>query len=306
MPVNRFAFKRPIAPKRALAGWSDTLVLRFLALLFAKNCFQHTTQAVLAGTHVLFRLSPFLCSIASIGLLTVFVSAQTPAQSSGSPDLNTIVSRMMAAQQHNRLQARPFTVKRDYQLLDRQQEQKAQVVAHITYMPPDHKEYQIVSSHGGLGEKILRDVLNKETEEPRDPDRKELSAANYNFEFLGNTQLDGRSCYLIGIKPKRDDKELLRGQLWVDAENYNVRRIEGHPAKNPSWWIRDLQVLMTFADVDGMWLRTFTYAVANVRFKGTYEMVSRDLEYGPAQEQVVRRLRRRARPEIVTGSALRP
>lgn len=257
----------------------------------------------MAGTHVLLKLSQLVCFVAFVALS---LAAQATAQSGAPPDLNTIVARIMAAHQRNKLQARAFTVKRDYQLLDKQQDQKAQVVAHITYMPPDHKEYRIVSSHGGLGEKILRDVLNKETEEPKDPERKELSAANYNFEFLGNTQLDGRNCYLLGIKPKRDDKELIRGQVWVDAQNYNIRRIEGHPAKNPSWWIRDLQVFMNFAEVDGMWLRTFTYAVANVRFKGTYEMVSRDLEYGPAQEQVVRRVRRHARPEIVTGSALRP
>jgi hypothetical protein len=234
------------------------------------------------------------------------MAAQTPAQSSPPPDLHAIVSRMMAAQQHNKVRSRAFTVKRDYQLLDKQQEQKAQVVAHITYMPPDHKQYRIVSSHGGLGEKILRDVLDKETEEPRDPDRKELSEANYSFEFLGPAQLEGQSCYLIGLKPKREDKELIRGRLWVDAENYNIRRIEGHPAKNPSWWIRDLEVFMSFAEVDGMWLRTFTYAIANVRFKGKYEMVSRDLEYSPAQEQIVRRVRGHARPGIVTGAALNP
>jgi len=36
---------------------------------------------------------------------------------------------------------------------------------------------------------------------------------------------------------------------------------------------------MSFAEVDGMWLRTFTHAVADVRFKGKYVMESRDLEY---------------------------
>jgi outer membrane lipoprotein-sorting protein len=247
-----------------------------------------------------------LSTLACFALLAVtFASAQS-VPSAPAPDLNTIVSRMMAAQQRNRSQARAYTVKRDYQLLDKTQAQKAQVVAHITYMPPDQKQYRIESSHGGLGEKILRDVLNKETEQPKDPDRKELSAANYNFEFLGTEQLDGRNCYVLRLNPKRDDKELIRGQLWVDAESYNIRRIEGNPAKNPSWWIRDLHLLMSFAEVDGMWLRTFTYAVANVRFKGKYEMVSRDLEYGPAPEQIVRRFRQRGRPGIVTGAALNP
>ncbi len=232
--------------------------------------------------------------------------AQTPAQSNPAPDLNTIVNRMMTAQHRNKEQARAITVKRDYQLLDHRQEQKAQVVAHITYMPPDQKEYTIESSYGGIGEKILRDVLDKETEQPRDPGRKELSTQNYEFQLLGSESLNGHQCYVLALDPKRGDKELIRGRVWVDSETYNIRRIEGNPAKNPSWWIRDLYILMSFADVDGMWLRTFTYAVANVRFKGKYEMVSRDLEYHPAAEQVVQRLRRRGRPGIITGAAFNP
>jgi outer membrane lipoprotein-sorting protein len=252
------------------------------------------------GAQVLLKLSKLAC----FALLAVMASAQTSP--SAPLDLKTIIARMMAAQQHNKLQSRAYTVKRDYQLLDKTQVQKAQVVAHITYMPPDQKQYRIESSYGGLGEKILRDVLEKETAEPRDPDRKALSAANYNFELLGTEQLEGRNCYVLRLDPKRDDKELIRGQLWVDAETYNIHRIEGNPAKNPSWWIRDLHLLISFAEVDGMWLRTFTYAVANVRFKGKYEMVARDLEYNRAPEQVVRRFRRRARPGIVTGAALNP
>ena len=212
----------------------------------------------------------------------------------------------MAAQQHNREQARPITVKRDYQLLDKSQEEKAQVVAHITYMPPDQKQYRIESSHGGLGEKILRDVLEKETETSKNPDRKELSTQNYDFKLLGTQPIDGRTCYLVALNPKRDDKDLIRGQMWIDAETYNIRRLAGNPAKNPSWWIRDLYILMSFAEVDGMWLRTFTRAVANVRFKGKYEMVSRDIGYTPATQQLVRQVRRHPRPGILTGAAVNP
>jgi hypothetical protein len=62
-----------------------------------------------------------------------------------------------------------------------------------------------------------------------------------------------------------------------------------------------VHLLMSYADVDGMWLRTFTYAVANVRFKGKYEMVSRDLEYHVASKQVAGRVSRHTRPAIVTG-----
>jgi hypothetical protein len=225
------------------------------------------------------------------------------------PDVNSIVNAMFKAQQENKARVKPFTVKRDYLLLDKQEQEKARVVANISVLPPDGKEYQIESSSGGMGEKVLRDILTKETEQPKDADRKELSRDNYNFKLLGEEQVDGRRCYLLSLNPKREDKDLLRGKLWVDAETYNIRRIEGSPMKNPSWWLHDLSILMDFAEVDGMWLRTSMHAVANVRFKGKYVMEARDLEYRFAQETASRQpvsRRHRANPAIFAGSALRP
>jgi hypothetical protein len=240
--------------------------------------------------------------IFTVCVAMALAQAQAPQKEE---DVPTILSRMAIAQQQNAARSRAFTVTRDYQLLDKGNEPKAQIVAEITFVPPNQKQYQIQSSHGGLGEKVLRDILNRETEMPKDPQRKALTTENYDFQLLGREAVDGRQCFVLGLKPKREDKELIRGKAWVDAETYNVRRVEGNPAKSPSWWIHDIYVLMTFAEVDGMWLRTFTHAVANVRFKGRYEMVSRDLDYRPAQQASAQR-RSNRRQAMLAGAALNP
>jgi hypothetical protein len=238
---------------------------------------------------------------ALVGLLAAVAAAQTNHTQA---DAQNIVDRMLRAQKDNKSRVHAFTVKRGYHLYDKQQQEKAQVVANITVLPPDGKEYQVESSSGGMGEKVLRDILSKETESPKNAQRKELSAENYDFQLLGQEMLDGRQCYLLGLNPKREDKDLLRGKIWVDTENYNIRRLEGTPVKNPSWWVHDIHILMSFADVDGMWLRTFTHAVANVRFKGRFVMESRDLEYTFAQETASRH--RHRNPGILAGSAINP
>jgi hypothetical protein len=216
-----------------------------------------------------------------IVLLAVLAQAQ-------SPDLDTIVSRMVAVQREDATRVHAFTVRRDYQILDKQMASRAQVVASITFVPPNQREYKIESAQGGLGEKVLRDFLARETEPSREPKHKEVGPENYNFRLAGAGVLDGRSCYVLALLPKREEKELIRGKAWVDAETFQIRRVEGAPGKSPSWWIHDLYILMSFAEVDGMWMRILTHATANIRFKGRYMMVVRDLEYRPMQPEVVR------------------
>jgi hypothetical protein len=240
-----------------------------------------------------------------------FAEAQLPATATataGSPDLQTIVSRMMRAQEQNRVSSRAITVRRDYQLLDKGNEQKARVIANVTYLPPDHRQYEVESSHGGMGEKVLRDVLDHETEKKnaRDTARQEFSPDNYSFSLAGSEEIDGRKCFVLQMDPRHDDKDLLRGRVWIDADNFNIRRVEGNPSKSPSWWIRDLHILMSFSEVDGMWLRTFTHAVANVRFKGRFEMVARDLEYHQVEQNFVQNRASKRRSSLVTGAVLNP
>jgi hypothetical protein len=241
--------------------------------------------------------------ITILGTLMCLLAVVSIAQTNATPDTRNIVDRMLKAQQENKARVRPFTVKRGYLLLDKQAQQKAQVVANITVLPPDSKQYNIESSSGGMGEKVLRDVLSKETESPRDAQRQALSLENYDFQLLGEDTLEGRRCFLLSMNPRREEKDLLRGKLWVDTESYNIRRVEGTPAKNPSWWLHDLQIFMSFTEVDGMWMRTFTHAVANVRFKGKYVMESRDLEYRFTQQTASRS---RRNPAILAGSAINP
>jgi hypothetical protein len=199
-----------------------------------------------------------------------------------------IVARMMAVRHQNHDRTKAYTVKRDYQLFDKQSQPKAQVVAEITYLPPDQKQYRIERSSGGLGEKVLRDILAKETESSKEAQRKEISPENYDFKLVGEETVDGRRCFVLSMQPKRQEKDMLRGKLWVDTETYNLYRIEGQVVKSPSWWVRDLYILMSFACIDGVWLHTATHAVADIRFKGKYVMDSHDLQYSPAPQAFAR------------------
>jgi hypothetical protein len=71
----------------------------------------------------------------------------------------------------------------------------------------------------------------------------------------------------------------LRGVIWVDAQTYLLHRVEGQPAKDPSWWVRDIHVVLDFQDVRGMWLQNALSSTANVRLLGRHTLTARDVEY---------------------------
>jgi len=188
---------------------------------------------------------------------------------------------MAQARESNRTRLRPYSVTRDYKLFGREkQDTKAEIIADLSFVPPDVKHYAIRQASGmGLGEKIVRQMLDHETDIVKDYGSTDLTAANYDFRFVREEELSGRRCYVLEMIPKRKGKTLLHGQIWIDAMTYQLHRTEGEPGKAPSWWLRDSRIVLTYGDVGGMWLQTASESSANVRFVGPHTMVAHDLEY---------------------------
>ena len=216
----------------------------------------------------------FLYLVASVA----GASAQT---SRTVPTVETIIARMAQARDENESRFRPYIVTRDYKLFGQARNKtKSQVIADISFVPPDLKNYAIQQSNGtGLGERIVRRMLASEAEIAKDCLSTDFSAANYEFRFVREEDVTGQRCYVLELLPKRKDRNLLRGNIWVDATTYLLRRTEGEPAKIPSWWLRDVRIALLYGDVSGMWLQTALEATATVRILGPYTMVSHDVKY---------------------------
>jgi len=152
------------------------------------------------------------------------------------PTVETIVARMAQARAENRTHLRPYRVTRAYSLFGREkQPAKAEVIADVTFVPPNLKQYQIQQSNGtGLGEKIVRQMLDRETDIVKDHGSTDLSPANYEFRFRGQEDLGGHRCYVLELIPRRKERNLLKGRIWVDSATYRLRRTEGEPGKAPS------------------------------------------------------------------------
>lgn len=218
-------------------------------------------------------------------LLSVYLVAALAGASaqSGSrvPTVETIVSRMAQARAGNRARFRPYIVTRDYQLFGKERHRtQSQVIADVAFVPPDVKHYTILQSNGtGLGERLVRRMLEGEVEITKDYGATDMSPANYAFRYLREEGLNGAGCYVLELLPRRKDKNLLSGTIWVDRDTYLIRRAEGQPAKSPSWWVRDVRITLLFSEVSGMWLQTASNSTANVRLLGPHSIASRDTKY---------------------------
>jgi hypothetical protein len=83
--------------------------------------------------------------------------------------------------------------------------------------------------------------------------------------------------YVLHIIPKRKEKGLLLGDIWVDAKTYRIRQIIGVPLKTPSFWIKDLHITVQYAAVNDMWIPVSVDAIATIRFLGMYSLSGHDL-----------------------------
>lgn len=194
-----------------------------------------------------------------------------------------IVGRMAQAQEDARQHSVSYMVTRKYELSSPgAQKPNSEVMAQISFVPPAQKDYTVHRIGGSeRGAEIVRRVLERESEMASHTDLLELTTRNYGFALVGSERIDGNTCYVLQLTPKRQAPELVNGKAWIDANNFQIRRIEGVPAKNPSWWIHNLHLTINYGPVQGIWTQMATNAVADVRLMGTHVLTSRAVGLQP-------------------------
>lgn len=215
-------------------------------------------------------------------LAAIAAAAQLPSSGTETqpPELTWLLQRIENVAQQNPAQARPYQVTREYKVF-RGDDRKpvSEITAQINFFPPDLKTYKITQSSGHKrGEKIVREILDREIESKKKTQGNEISRTNYDFVFLRHENFGVVPEYVLLIVPKRKEKYLLHGQIWVDANTFRVRRIEGVPAKDPSFWISNIHLTIQFAELNGMWIPVSFDSIASVRLFGQYTLAGRNIE----------------------------
>jgi hypothetical protein len=212
------------------------------------------------------------------------------AQTESPVPTQNIIANMVQAGEYNHAHFRPYVVTVDYRLFGEQTVVPAsQVIAELTFVPPYLKSYAIRHVTGThIGETIVRRVLEGQMAFAKDSGSTDISQDNYDFRLLRVEDVNGHHCYVLELLPRRKAKNLLHGNIWVDAKTYLLRRVEGRPVKNSSWWLRDVRIALLFGYVREMWIQTSSESTVDVRIVGQYRLISQNVSYKIDQPSPVR------------------
>jgi hypothetical protein len=128
---------------------------------------------------------------------------------------------------------------------------------------------------------VFHKLLSEETEASRHGTRNStrLIPANYDFQLVGQEQLVTGPAYVLQVSPKTANKYLIDGKIWVDANDYSIVRIEGQPARNPSFWVRNVHFVHTYEKVGPFWFASATHTKSEIRIFGSSELNIENSDY---------------------------
>src|ERR1700692_2205562 len=236
-----------------------------------------------ATSHTKLALSFGVAAMVAMAMLTTGANAQAAEEEL--PQLSAVIeplrpgvtesqvfAELAAHNEQRRSALHDYSVLRTYQVIDLKGKVHAEEVGHMEFLSPDKKTFTVTSESGpGLVRNMaLNPLIKSEIETAAGKERHDsaISADNYSLNLLGEQQVGPYRWFVAEVQPKRKDKYLFEGKLWIDVEDYSVVRIEGHPAKKLSFWIQRADFVRQYQKIDGFRLPQKDQTLVQVRLYG--------------------------------------
>lgn len=208
----------------------------------------------------------------------------TNAQAAKTAD--DVVAAMLARDAMREQASRGYSGDREYVLENHGLQKSAQMIVRVACEEDGTKRFEVLSEGGWeiANKRVLEQMIAAESDysQPDNRSRSRLNSDNYTFRMIeAGVRLEGRVAYVIDVTPKREDKALFRGRIWVDTEDYALVRVEGEPAKNPSFWTRKVHFVQRYQKDGDYWFPVATTSVTEARMFGATDVKIRYFDYKP-------------------------
>jgi hypothetical protein len=192
------------------------------------------------------------------------------------PGPDAVIARVMEHDRELQSSLDGYTGQRRYVLENAHHHKRAEMLVRVKCVKDGSKEFEIVSSAGWgiVRNHVFPKLLAAETDasQPGSRERSRIIPENYSFEMLGADTVNDRPAYVLAVTPKTANKYLMKGKIWVDAQEYGIVRIEGQPAKNPSFWTKSVHFVHTYAKQGPFWLPLSDDSLTDVRILGATDL----------------------------------
>ncbi|MBI3896347.1 MAG: hypothetical protein HY313_10510 [Acidobacteria bacterium] len=196
--------------------------------------------------------------VSSVALLSLSVVVPGPSAQGSTSTLapEQIITRMEQRYEHQLQALTSYQGRRRYSVTGGVLGDPAYLLVEEQYGSQEGKQFRVLERGGSaqVEKRVFSRLLKAEQETSRDPAREavELCRRNYNFTFV---QYDpAKGSYIFQVEPRTSNPYLLRGTIWVDAQDFAVRRIEGEPVVRQSSFVRQTHFIHEFAKFGEFWL----------------------------------------------------
>ena len=187
-----------------------------------------------------------------------------------------IFARLEKENEIRTVKLRGYSSIRRYSVYERDKPSDAEIKVKMDYVSPATKNFQVLSQRGAgwIDRWVFRSLIHAEQEAASEKRKSEsaISSVNYEAKLIGEEQSQGRDCYLLGLHPKRRDKFLIDGKIWVDKQDFAIVKLEGEPAKSFSLWVKQAHLVREYQRIGEFWLQSKDETNAQIRVVGEYFM----------------------------------
>jgi hypothetical protein len=191
-------------------------------------------------------------------------------------DSNEIFAKLEKENEVRSRKLRGYSSVRRYSVYEKNKPSDAEIKVKMDYVSPSTKKFQVVSQSGAgwIDRWVFRSLIHAEEEAASEKRRAEsaISSANYEVKLIGQERSQGRDCYLLELRPKRRDKFLIDGKIWVDKEDFAIVKLAGEPAKSLSFWVTQAHLVREYQKIGEFWLQSKDETNAQIRVVGEYIM----------------------------------
>lgn len=214
---------------------------------------------------------------------TLDLETQLPVMS---PELAFITYQRRITRQANDLAAYSAVTVVRAQLPDTSQQGEYELerkyeAPHTLQFTPIH-----FSGDGFVKSNVINRLLQSEVDHVQkdDPGLTAISPSNYKFSYKGVTRIGDHLVHVYQIKPHKKRLGLFKGRVYLDAHSGALVRVEGVVVKSPSFFVKHIEFVQDYTDVQSFTLPAHVHSEAKARIVGRtiVDIVHRDYQAVPS------------------------